>query len=163
MLKRIVLVADRGLLNLDNLAMLETLQTPAGTALEYILAVPARRYSEYGALCAQIEEQRRSHPDAAANRQSVHESRDGEKRRVVIVHDRHQALEQARQFDGKLILVTNVRGLGDRGPQGQGAVVDQPGIDRGYGAPPYQPRSVTPDSLIHQFRASLTFCQQRTG
>ena len=34
-LTRIVLVADRGLLNLDNLALLEALQTPAGTALEY--------------------------------------------------------------------------------------------------------------------------------
>jgi hypothetical protein len=101
-LSRIVLVADRGLLNLDNLAMLETLQTPAGTALEYILAVPARRYSEYGELCAQLEKQRRSHPDAAANRQSVHESQDGEKRRVVVAHDPAQAAMASRHRDEKI-------------------------------------------------------------
>jgi transposase len=98
-LRRIVLVADRGLLNLDNLALLEAVQTPAGTALEYILAVPARRYSEYGALCAQIEQQRRSRPDAEANRQSVHESEDGEKRRVVVAHDPAQAQLQSRHRD----------------------------------------------------------------
>lgn len=43
-LARITLVADRGPLNLDNLTVLETLQTSAGTAQEYILAVPARLY-----------------------------------------------------------------------------------------------------------------------
>ena len=51
-LKRVVLVADRGLLNLNNLEELDTLQaeldaTGRGVKLEYVLAVPAARYGEF--------------------------------------------------------------------------------------------------------------------
>jgi transposase len=96
---RIVLVADRGLLNLDNLAMLETLQTPAGTALEYILAVPARRYSEYAELCAKVEQERTG---AGEERESVHEREDGAGRRVIVAHDSAQAAIASRHRDEKI-------------------------------------------------------------
>ena len=50
-IRRLVLVADRGLLSLDNLDALEALELPAGPdgprTLEYILAVPGRRYGEF--------------------------------------------------------------------------------------------------------------------
>lgn len=46
-LKRVVLVADRGLLSLDNLAAIEALKTHAGEPVEFILAVPGRRYGEF--------------------------------------------------------------------------------------------------------------------
>ena len=50
-IRRLVLVADRGLLSLDNLDALEALELPAGSdgprTLEYILAVPGRRYGEF--------------------------------------------------------------------------------------------------------------------
>ena len=50
-IRRLVLVADRGLLSLDNLDALEALELPVGPdgprTLEYILAVPGRRYGEF--------------------------------------------------------------------------------------------------------------------
>ena len=46
-LKRVVLVADRGLLSLDNLAAIEALRTTAALPIEYIVAVPGRRYGEF--------------------------------------------------------------------------------------------------------------------
>nr|WP_183949267.1 IS1634 family transposase [Rehaibacterium terrae] len=45
-IQRIVLVADRGLLSLDDVAELEALALPEGRRLDYVLAVPARRYAE---------------------------------------------------------------------------------------------------------------------
>ena len=56
--QRLILVADRGLLNLDNLAMLDGLKLGDGArALEYILAVPARRYNEFADLLAPLQPQ----------------------------------------------------------------------------------------------------------
>lgn len=51
-LKRVVLVADRGLLSLNNLQELAQLQAQLdaagrGVRLEYVLAVPAARYGEF--------------------------------------------------------------------------------------------------------------------
>lgn len=46
-IKRVVLVADRSLLSLDNLADIEALKIPGGQPVDYILAVPGRRYSEF--------------------------------------------------------------------------------------------------------------------
>ena len=50
--KRVVLVADRGLLSLDNLAQLQRIRTGGkeGRPLEFILAVPGRRYAEFAEL-----------------------------------------------------------------------------------------------------------------
>ena len=42
--ERLVVVADRGLLSLDNVADLEALAARTGRGIEFILAVPARRY-----------------------------------------------------------------------------------------------------------------------
>ena len=44
--KRMIVVADRGLLSQDNLAELQAITLPCGTPLEFILAVPGRRYGE---------------------------------------------------------------------------------------------------------------------
>uniref|UniRef100_A4WWU2 Transposase, IS4 family n=1 Tax=Cereibacter sphaeroides (strain ATCC 17025 / ATH 2.4.3) TaxID=349102 RepID=A4WWU2_CERS5 len=44
--QRVILVADRGLLSLDNIDTLTTLADQGGRKLEFILAVPARRYGE---------------------------------------------------------------------------------------------------------------------
>ncbi|MEB2316838.1 MAG: IS1634 family transposase [Xanthomonadaceae bacterium] len=46
-IQRVVLVADRGLLSLDNVEAVEALKTPSGQPVEYILAVPARRYADF--------------------------------------------------------------------------------------------------------------------
>lgn len=45
--RRLILVADRGLLSLDNLEALQAIRLPNGQALEFILAVPGRRYHEF--------------------------------------------------------------------------------------------------------------------
>lgn len=44
--KRMIVVADRGLLSQDNLTELQAIALPCGTPLEFILAVPGRRYGE---------------------------------------------------------------------------------------------------------------------
>jgi hypothetical protein len=45
-IQRVILVADRGLLSLDNIDELTSLADKGGRRLEFILAVPARRYAE---------------------------------------------------------------------------------------------------------------------
>lgn len=45
--RRLILVADRGLLSLDNLEALKGIELANGQALEFILAVPGRRYNEF--------------------------------------------------------------------------------------------------------------------
>lgn len=44
--QRVILVADRGLLSLDNIGELTALADRGGRRLEFILAVPARRYTD---------------------------------------------------------------------------------------------------------------------
>ena len=55
-IKRVVLVADRGLLSLDNLEAIRVIQV-GGKPLEFILAVPARRYGDFDALLAEFHQQ----------------------------------------------------------------------------------------------------------
>ncbi len=49
-IRRVVLVADRGLLSLDNLEALSEIRFQSGEPLEFVLAVPGRRYSEFAEL-----------------------------------------------------------------------------------------------------------------
>ncbi len=46
--ERVIVVADRGLLSIDNVKELTDLGVSSGRKLQFILAVPARRYSELG-------------------------------------------------------------------------------------------------------------------
>lgn len=45
--KRIIVVADRGLLSIDNIEQLKAISLPGGAPLEFILAVPGRRYTDF--------------------------------------------------------------------------------------------------------------------
>ena len=63
-IRRVVLVADRGLLSLDNLEALSEIRLESGEPLEFVLAVPGRRYSEFAELldvfqtqCADAEQE----------------------------------------------------------------------------------------------------------
>ena len=49
-IRRVVLVADRGLLSIDNLEALSEIRLDSGEPLEFVLAVPGRRYSEFADL-----------------------------------------------------------------------------------------------------------------
>ncbi|HEX7348506.1 MAG TPA: IS1634 family transposase [Rhodanobacteraceae bacterium] len=80
--KRVVLIADRGLLSLDNLAAVETLKTAQGAPLEYILAVPGRRYGEFAATVA-----------ATRIKDGVGETT-WQSRRLIVAHDQERAEAQ---------------------------------------------------------------------
>ena len=47
--ERVIIVADRGLLSMDNVAELARIADDSARKLQFILAVPARRYAELGA------------------------------------------------------------------------------------------------------------------
>ena len=56
-IRRVVLVADRGLLSLDNLEALSEIRLGSGKLLEFVLAVPGRRYSEFADLLGEFQAQ----------------------------------------------------------------------------------------------------------
>ncbi|MFW9612177.1 MAG: IS1634 family transposase [Fluviibacter sp.] len=56
-IRRVVLVADRGLLSLDNLDALSEIRLASGELLEFVLAVPGRRYSEFADLLGAFQAQ----------------------------------------------------------------------------------------------------------
>lgn len=60
-IRRLVMVADRGLLSVDNLAELTSITLPSGKALEFILAVPGRRYGEFVELLGPLHDAAAEH------------------------------------------------------------------------------------------------------
>jgi transposase len=95
-LRRLILVADRGLLSLDNLEALQAIrlcpdkgQDPSmGQALEFIIAVPGRRYHEFADLLQPLQAQ-----CAKATTEITGEvAWNG--LRMVVAHDPATALEQ---------------------------------------------------------------------
>jgi transposase len=109
-IRRLVLVADRGLLSLDNIEQLSKLALPDGQPLEFILAVPGRRYGEFEEVLQPFQARA-----LQANEETVDEAR-WQGWRLVVAHNperageqtllrrqRIQALEQrAAQLAGKL-------------------------------------------------------------
>jgi transposase len=79
-IRRLVIVADRGLLSADNLAELTSITMPSGQPLEFILAVPGRRYGEFVELLQPL------HEAAAADAETIAESR-WEGHRLIVAHD----------------------------------------------------------------------------
>ncbi len=92
-LQRVVVVADRGLLSLANVDTLEALGREQGLAVDYILAVPGRRYGEF----AEVME--RFHLELAEKAQAAGEEAVTETtwagRRLVIAHNPERAAEQS--------------------------------------------------------------------
>jgi hypothetical protein len=123
--KRIIAVADRGLLSIDNLADLQAMKLPSGQPLEFILAVPGRRYSEFVDLLTPGQTQ------CANAQQEVLQELAWNQLRLVVAHAPQAAREasakrdaviqkleaQAAQWVGKLDAQdTGQRGRGrDRG------------------------------------------------
>lgn len=82
--ERVVLVADRGLLSLDNLAQLaEIAAAHSDRRIDFILAVPARRYGELGASIEHLEFVK----GLAESRFANH--------RLVVAHDPERAAAQS--------------------------------------------------------------------
>jgi transposase len=86
-IRRLVMVADRGLLSVDNLAELTSITLPNGQPLEFILAVPGRRYGEF------VDLLRPLHDAAAGDTETIAESR-WEGHRLIVAHDSVRAQEQ---------------------------------------------------------------------
>ena len=89
--KRLIVVADRGLLSLDNLEELGKLKLPGARALEFILAVPGRRYGEFVDLLAPLQGQ-----FDGATEETIAQLRWGG-HRLVVAHDPVRAGEQTAQ------------------------------------------------------------------
>jgi transposase len=93
-IRRLVVVADRGLLSLDNIEAIARLRLPDDRALEFILAVPGRRYGEFVELLKPLAEQAGSaaEPDA----EWIAETR-WQSQRLVVAHNPLRAAEQTAQ------------------------------------------------------------------
>ena len=95
-LRRLILVADRGLLSLDNLDELRKLTLPSGQALEFILAVPGRRYSEFVELLNPLQ-QKCIQASAEITAEVAWNDL-----RLVLAHDPATALEQRQKRQTKI-------------------------------------------------------------
>ena len=97
-LSRLILVADRGLLSLDNLEALQAIrlhpakgQAPSQAApLEFIIAVPGRRYTEFTELLKPLQ----THCAAASDEITRELAWNG--LRLVVAHDPATAREQGQ-------------------------------------------------------------------
>jgi len=95
-IQRLVMVADRGLLSIDNLDELASITLPSGKPLEFILAVPGRRYNEFVELLQPVHE-------AAANQSGetiAQASWQGH--RLIVAHDPQRAQEQTALRDKRM-------------------------------------------------------------
>ena len=105
--QRIILVADRGLLSVDNLAMLDALKV-GDRPLEYIVAVPGRRYAEFVQVLAEVQ------PLCVASTAeggaevvgevpwSPAKAKAPSPKRLVWAHDPQRAAEQSQQRQARM-------------------------------------------------------------
>lgn len=85
-IRRVIVVADRGLLSLDNLDELKGIELDDGRALEYILAVPASRYGDFAEILDELP--------VASDRPDVAETLWNE-HRLVVAHDPDVAAQRS--------------------------------------------------------------------
>ncbi len=99
-IQRVVLVADRGLLSLDNIRDLTDMADQGGRTLEFILAVPARRYS---ALVETFRDMVFDEDGLAEDRFAGH--------RLIIAHD---ALRAAEQSDRRRARIAELEAMAEK-------------------------------------------------
>jgi DNA-binding IclR family transcriptional regulator len=95
-IRRLVMVADRGLLSVDNLGELGRITLPSGQPLEFILAVPGRRYGEFVDLLQPLHE-----AAATQDSETIAEAH-WEGHRLVVAHDPVRAQEQTALRAGRI-------------------------------------------------------------
>lgn len=89
-IKRLILVADRGLLSLDNIEQLCAHKLPGGQSLEFILAVPGRRYGEFEDILQPLQER------AVHSSEEVIDEARWQDWRLVVAHNPERAAEQTK-------------------------------------------------------------------
>ena len=95
-IRRVVLVADRGLLSLDNLEAIRAIRV-GGQPLEFILAVPARRYGDFDTLLADFHQR----TCLTATEEVVGEL-EWQGFRLVVAHRPDVAIEQGAMRDERI-------------------------------------------------------------
>jgi transposase len=103
--KRVIAVADRGLLSTDNLADLQTITLPGGGALEFILAVPGRRYGDFVELLGPLHAQLCAR--AKENDDEVLGETVWNKLRLIVAHDPAVAKEATAKRDTRIAELQN--------------------------------------------------------
>jgi transposase len=93
-IERVVAVADRGLLSLHNLEELQAIRLPNGRPLEFILAVPGRRYGEFVDLLAPINSEALS-----SDKEEFISEQQWQGLRLVVAHNKARAAEQTASRD----------------------------------------------------------------
>ena len=105
-IQRVIAVADRGLLSLGNLEELQAMTTPGGQPLEFILAVPGRRYHEFVELLEPINSQAAatSIPTTTPTNETpeVVDEAQWQGLRLVIAHNPYRANEQNQARDQQI-------------------------------------------------------------
>ena len=96
-IQRVIAVADRGLLSIGNLEELQVMTTPSGQPLEFILAVPGRRYHEFADLLAPIQQQA-----AQTEAPEIIDEARWQGLRLVIAHNAYRAGEQTQARDQQI-------------------------------------------------------------
>jgi len=110
--RRLILIADRGLLSLDNLESLQAIVLSSGQPLEFIIAVPGRRYADFVDLLGDFHRSR----CAPASAEIIDELSWNDLR-LVVAHDPAMAaiqtqrrseridalIAQGEQWAGKLV------------------------------------------------------------
>jgi len=93
-IRRVILVADRGLLSLDNLEGLSEIKLQSGEPLEFVLAVPGRRYGEFVDLLNPFHAEHCQTANAEVIGELVWQDL-----RLVVAHDPDaaQSMREARQ------------------------------------------------------------------
>jgi transposase len=87
-IRRLVIVADRGLLSLDNMQAIKALRLAHGRSLEFILAVPGRRYGEFRSILQAFHEK-----VTAPDNETIDEMR-WQDMRLIVAHHPVRAKEQ---------------------------------------------------------------------
>ena len=110
--RRLILIADRGLLSLDNLESLQAIVLSSGQPLEFIIAVPGRRYADFVDLLGDFHGSRCTSTSA-----EIMDELNWNDLRLIVAHDPAMAaiqtqrrseridalIAQGEQWAGKLV------------------------------------------------------------
>ena len=96
-IKRVIAVADRGLLSTENLADLQEIVLPGGNKLEFILAVPGRRYGDFVDLLEPFHTKQ-----CLPAKEEILGEVQWDKLRLIIAHDPQVMLDAGAKRDKRI-------------------------------------------------------------